>query len=139
GRPPGAAIRVWPGTRRRGRGAPRAAVTAGRARSFDGAVRLLVAGRPRTADPATGTVTGHALRGLVLAAGAGRRLEPLTRDLPKTLLEVAPDTTILDIALSNLAASGITDVVVVTGFAAHQIDDRVELLEKKHGVAITTL
>ena len=27
--------------------------------------------------------------GMVLAAGAGRRLEPLTQDLPKTLLPVA--------------------------------------------------
>ena len=77
--------------------------------------------------------------GMVLAAGAGRRLEPLTRDLPKTLLEVAPDTTILDIALANLSASGLNDVVVVTGFASHQIDERKDMLEKKHGVSITTV
>jgi choline kinase len=84
-------------------------------------------------------VTGSPLIGMVLAAGAGRRLEPLTRDLPKTLLEVAPQTTILDVALSNLSACGITDVVVVTGFAAHQIEDRRELLQKRHGVTITTV
>jgi len=77
--------------------------------------------------------------GMVLAAGAGRRLEPLTRDLPKTLLEVAPDTTILDIALSNLAAVGLTDVAVVTGFAAHQIESRRSDLEKRHGVRIETV
>jgi len=77
--------------------------------------------------------------GIVLAAGAGRRLEPLTRDLPKTLLEVAPDTTILDIALSNLAAAGLTDVAVVTGFAAHQIESRRDDLEKRHGVSIETV
>ena len=77
--------------------------------------------------------------GIVLAAGAGRRLEPLTRDLPKTLLEVAPDTTILDIALSNLAAAGMTDVAVVTGFAAHQIESRRGDLEKRHGVRIETV
>ena len=76
---------------------------------------------------------------MVLAAGAGRRLEPLTRDLPKTLLEVAPDTTILDIALSNLAAAGLTDVVVVTGFAAQQIETRRDDLEKRHGVTIETV
>jgi len=77
--------------------------------------------------------------GIVLAAGAGRRLEPLTRDLPKTLLEVAPDTTILDIALSNLASAGMTDVAVVTGFAAHQIESRREDLEKRHNVRIETV
>jgi choline kinase len=77
--------------------------------------------------------------GIVLAAGAGRRLEPLTRDLPKTLLEVAPDTTILDVALNNLAAAGVTDVAVVTGFAAHQIESRLPSLEDRHGVRLTTV
>jgi choline kinase len=77
--------------------------------------------------------------GIVLAAGAGRRLEPLTADLPKTLLEVSPDTTILDIALSNLAAAGANEVVVVTGFAAHQIDSRLGQLESRHGVSIRTV
>jgi choline kinase len=74
--------------------------------------------------------------GIVLAAGAGRRLAPLTDDLPKTLLEVAPDTTILDIALHNLAAVGLDDVAVVTGFASHQIDSRLEALAKRHGVRL---
>ena len=41
--------------------------------------------------------------GMVLAAGAGRRLGDDTRDLPKTLLPVDGDRTILDVALGNLA------------------------------------
>ena len=76
---------------------------------------------------------------MVLAAGAGRRLSPLTDDLPKTLLTVAEDTTILDIALHNLAQVGLTDVVVVTGFAAHQIDNRLEALQHRHGVRLRTV
>ena len=59
--------------------------------------------------------------GMVLAAGAGRRLESLTEDLPKTLLPVDGDRTILDIALGNLRrASGWRTVVVVTGYAAER-------------------
>ena len=77
--------------------------------------------------------------GVVLAAGAGRRLHPLTDDLPKTLLEVAPETTILDIAVGNLAAAGLDEVVVVTGFAAHQIDGRVDALQQRHGVKVRTV
>lgn len=77
--------------------------------------------------------------GIVLAAGAGRRLAPLTDDLPKTLLPVDGETTILDIALSNLAAVGLTDIHVVTGFAAHQIDSRLDDLQSRHGVTITTI
>src|SRR3954453_19143809 len=76
---------------------------------------------------------------MVLAAGAGRRLAPLTDDLPKTLLSVADDTTILDIALHNLAAVGLEEVVVVTGFAAHQIDNRIDALQRRHGVRIRTV
>jgi len=74
------------------------------------------------------------LIGLVLAAGAGRRLQPLTDDLPKTLLPVDGERTILDIALANLKAAGLDDVAVVTGFAAHRIDERKQALEQDHGV-----
>jgi choline kinase len=74
--------------------------------------------------------------GIVLAAGAGMRLRPDTDALPKALLPVAGDTTILDIALRNLASSGVTEVVVVVGFAAHAIADRAADLEATHGVEI---
>ena len=72
--------------------------------------------------------------GLVLAAGAGRRLQPLTDDLPKTLLPVDGERTILDIALANLKHAGLDGVAVATGFAAHRIDDRRRALEQDHGV-----
>ena len=74
--------------------------------------------------------------GMVLAAGAGRRLEPLTKDLPKTLLPVDGETTILDIALRNLRAAGLEHVAVVTGFAAHRIEELVPDLEQRHDVSI---
>ncbi len=74
--------------------------------------------------------------GLVLAAGAGRRLQPLTDDLPKTLLPVAGERTILDIALANLAHAGLDEVVVVSGFAAHRLEERKQALERDHGVSI---
>jgi choline kinase len=74
--------------------------------------------------------------GLVLAAGAGRRLQPLTDDLPKTLLPVDGERTILDIALANLKRAGLDQVAVVTGFAAHRIDERKRALERDHGVTL---
>lgn len=75
--------------------------------------------------------------GLVLAAGAGRRLRPDTDALPKALLPVAAGTTILDIALRNLAAAGLTDIVVVVGHAAGAIADASAALERAHGVTLT--
>jgi choline kinase len=77
--------------------------------------------------------------GLVLAAGAGRRLQPLTDDLPKTLLPVAGERTILDIALANLKHVGLDEVVVVTGFAAHRITELAPALERHHGVRLELL
>jgi choline kinase len=74
--------------------------------------------------------------GMVLAAGAGRRLRPDTDNLPKALLPVAGETTILDIALRNLAAVGLSEVVVVVGYAAHVVADRAADLEKTHGVTL---
>jgi len=74
--------------------------------------------------------------GMVLAAGAGRRLEPLTADLPKTLLPVDGERTILDVALANLRRAGMEEVVVVTGFAAHRIEERKADLEAAHDVRL---
>jgi choline kinase len=77
------------------------------------------------------------LIGMVLAAGAGRRLRPDTDALPKALLPVDGRVTILDIALRNLAAVGLRDIVIVVGYAAEAVRDRVAGLEREHGVRLT--
>src|SRR5690349_24700881 len=74
---------------------------------------------------------------MVLAAGAGRRLRPETDALPKALLPVDGDVTILDIALRNLAAVGLRDVTVVVGYAADAVRVRAPALEAEHGVWLT--
>jgi choline kinase len=74
--------------------------------------------------------------GMVLAAGAGKRLGEDTRDLPKTLLPVDGDRTILDVALANLRRAGLERAVVVTGFAAGRIDERKDELEDRHDIEI---
>jgi len=74
--------------------------------------------------------------GIVLAAGAGRRLAPHTDTLPKTLVPVDGERTILDIALGNLKAAGLDDVAVVTGYAATAVEQRKAALERDHGVAL---
>ena len=74
--------------------------------------------------------------GMVLAAGASRRLRPDTDELPKALLPVDGETTILDIALRNLAAVGMREVVIIVGHAAHAIADRAADLEATHGVTL---
>jgi choline kinase len=76
------------------------------------------------------------MKGLVLAAGPGRRLHPLTDALPKTLLSLSDGRTILDLALANLRAVGLEEVVVVTGFAAERVEERAAELARRHGVRL---
>jgi choline kinase len=75
--------------------------------------------------------------GLVLAAGAGRRLRPYTDTLPKALVPVDGETTIMDISLRNLAAAGLTDVTIVVGYCAGAVEERKDAFEEKYGVKIT--
>ncbi|GAA1556232.1 phosphocholine cytidylyltransferase family protein [Kribbella sancticallisti] len=74
--------------------------------------------------------------GLVLAAGAGRRLRPYTDNLPKALVPIAPETTVLDLTLANYAEVGITDVAIVVGFAAAAVEARVEGFQNRYGVTL---
>jgi len=74
---------------------------------------------------------------MILAAGAGRRLRPDTDALPKALLPVDGRVTILDIALRNLAAVGLRDIVIVVGYRADAVRDRAAGLEREHGVRLT--
>lgn len=60
------------------------------------------------------------MKAFVLAAGRARRLYPLTKDLPKSLLRVG-DRTILGRQVAQLRAHGVDDITVVTGHHAEKI------------------
>ncbi|WP_329284892.1 phosphocholine cytidylyltransferase family protein [Streptomyces sp. NBC_00691] len=75
--------------------------------------------------------------GLVLAAGAGRRLRPYTDTLPKALVPVDGETTVLDLTLKNFAEIGLTEVAIVVGYRKEAVYDRKEALEAKYGLKLT--
>jgi glucose-1-phosphate thymidylyltransferase len=60
------------------------------------------------------------MRAIILAAGRGRRLEPLTLTRPKPLVPVA-GRPILAHVLDGIARAGIHDTVVVVGYLGEQI------------------
>mgnify|MGYP003295911170 CR=1 FL=1 len=61
------------------------------------------------------------MKAIILSAGQGSRLGHLTDDRPKCLIEFG-GRTLLDWQLDTLAANGVDDVVVVTGFRDDQIE-----------------
>ncbi|MFG2568342.1 sugar phosphate nucleotidyltransferase [Streptomyces sp. NPDC048567] len=75
--------------------------------------------------------------GLVLAAGAGRRLRPYTDTLPKALVPVDGDKTILDLTLANFAEVGLTEVAIVVGYRKEAVYARKEELEATYGLKLT--
>lgn len=60
------------------------------------------------------------MKAMVLAAGLGTRLRPLTDDRPKALVEVA-GRTLLEITLARLRAFGIQEVIINTHHFADMI------------------
>jgi choline kinase len=77
------------------------------------------------------------LKGIILSAGQGRRLLPLTTDLPKCLLRIG-GRTVLEWQLRMLAETGIHHVVVVTGFGAAAVEEKLATITPK-GMQVRTL
>ena len=76
------------------------------------------------------------MKAIILSAGQGSRLGALTAAQPKCLIEFA-GRTLLDRQLDTLAANGVREAVVVTGFR----DDLVEaaLARRSGGPAVATI
>jgi histidinol-phosphate/aromatic aminotransferase/cobyric acid decarboxylase-like protein/choline kinase len=64
------------------------------------------------------------VQALVLAAGFGRRMRPLTDSRHKTLLPISGGT-ILDRILTGLADHAVSPVTIVTGYRADEVRDHV--------------
>ena len=62
------------------------------------------------------------MKAMVLAAGLGTRLRPLTEDRPKALVEVG-GRTMLEIALTRLRGFGIREVIVNTHHYAEMVEE----------------
>ena len=60
--------------------------------------------------------------GVILAAGMAKRLRPLTDKVPKCLLKVG-NRTLLERTIDAMAATGITEFVIVTGYRGEMIRD----------------
>jgi len=77
------------------------------------------------------------MRALLLSAGQGSRLLPLTERLPKCLLPIA-GRPLIEWQIRELGRAGVDDFVVVVGFEAHLVEDVLAGL-RRPGVSIRTV
>ena len=62
------------------------------------------------------------LKGIILAAGEGGRLRPLTVDTPKVLLDVG-GSPLIHYPITALRLAGVTEITVVLGHNARKVED----------------
>lgn len=79
----------------------------------------------------------HPTKAIILSAGQGKRLSPLTDTRPKCLVELS-GRTVLHWQLRHLRQAGITEAVVVTGFAADTVEAEIASLDLP-GMTVRTL
>ena len=64
---------------------------------------------------------------IILAAGIGKRLRPLTNNIPKILLDLDGNV-LMDITICNLLNVGINNIMIVVGHASKRVIERANAL-----------
>ena len=62
------------------------------------------------------------MKAMILAAGRGQRMMPLTQNMPKPMLKVA-EKPLIEHHINNLKAAGITDIVINLAWQGDKIKD----------------
>lgn len=76
--------------------------------------------------------------GVILSAGMGTRLMPLTKEIPKPLLEINA-MTLLERMMKNLMREDIKDFIVIVGYNKDKVIDLAPKLEEKYSINIKIL
>ena len=73
--------------------------------------------------------------GVILSAGMGSRLMPLTKDKPKPLLEIN-GMTLLERMIKNLMNADIKEFIVIVGYNKEKVIEFTPTLEEKYDITI---
>ena len=72
---------------------------------------------------------------MILSAGMGTRLMPLTKEIPKPLLEIN-GMTLLERMIINCMNVGINEFIVIVGYNKEKVIELAPELEEKHSISI---
>lgn len=75
------------------------------------------------------------MQAVILAAGEGKRLRPLTRSRPKAMIPVG-NIPVMDYVISSLKTCGIRDIIVVVGYRKEQVIRHLNTLDSGVTVAV---
>lgn len=78
------------------------------------------------------------MKAIILAAGTGTRLMPLTRNIPKPLLEI-DDTSLMERMMLNCISSGVNEFIIVLGHKKERVIETIDYLTNKYQVKIDTV
>ena len=76
--------------------------------------------------------------GVILAAGMGTRLMPLTKEIPKALLKIN-ETTLLERMIKNCLGANISKFIVIVGYNRDKVIDLCPIIAKKYNIKIKTI
>jgi choline kinase len=75
---------------------------------------------------------------VILGAGQGKRLLPLTVDVPKALLDIH-GRSLIGRQIDAFVACGLREFVVVTGYGAQLMEETLASIADQHGIEIRTV
>ncbi len=61
--------------------------------------------------------------GAILAGGYGRRLRPITNDIPKTMIQIKDNFTIIDRQISDFRTIGVKELYILSGHLGEKIEE----------------
>ena len=76
--------------------------------------------------------------GVILVAGMGTRLMPLTKDIPKALLEIN-NTTLLERMIKNCINVDINKFIVIVGYNKNKVIELCPKIAEKYDIDIKTI
>lgn len=79
---------------------------------------------------------GDNMRVILISAGIGSRMLPITEDIPKCLIKLSSGQSVLDSQVDSIKEAGIKNITIIVGYKAELIEEKIK---KMDGINIDTV